>query len=115
MNDALCTTLARLPQRLFLTGVMGLAFMGVGAAQDEPLFIQLPVGRLPSDVSDSGFMVVGSLLGGGTDPQFGNQGFYCASQIQSRPRGRRICRCFCDPFGFCRGAVGQFEIGGGIL
>jgi hypothetical protein len=46
------------------------------AAQDEPLFIELPPGVIPGDVSGSGFTVVGSLLGGGSDPQFGNQGFY---------------------------------------
>jgi uncharacterized membrane protein len=57
--------------------VLGLVTMANGAAaQDEPLFIELPIGAIPEDVSGSGFTVVGSLLGGGSDSQFTNQGFY---------------------------------------
>jgi probable HAF family extracellular repeat protein len=59
---------------LILLAVVTMA--GGAAAQDEPLFITLPPGAIPSDVSGSGFTVVGLLLGGGSDPVFGDQGFY---------------------------------------
>jgi uncharacterized membrane protein len=66
-------------RRRHLSGLILLAVVtmaGGAAAQDEPLFIALPPGAIPSDVSGSGFTIVGSLLGGGSDSQFGNQGFY---------------------------------------
>lgn len=63
----------QLPVLLVLV-LLGLAHGA--AAQDEPLFIELPTAAIPSDVSASGYTVVGSLLGGGSDPQFGGQGFY---------------------------------------
>lgn len=45
-------------------------------AQDEPVFIPLPPGVIPTAVDGNGFTVVGTILGGGSDPQFSNQGFY---------------------------------------
>ena len=64
-------------QRLSAAVLVALLTMAAGAtAQDEPLLIQLPASAIPTDVSGSGFTVVGSILGGGSDPQFGNQGFY---------------------------------------
>jgi uncharacterized membrane protein len=57
--------------------MLALVAMANGAAaQDEPILIELPASAIPTDVSGSGFTVVGYLLGGGSDPQFRDQGFY---------------------------------------
>ena len=75
----------RRPSALLVLALMAMA-AGAGA-QDEPLFIELPTGALPGDVSGGGFTVVGSPPGAGSDPQFANQGFYWTPTIGVAPIG----------------------------
>ena len=59
----------------FYAAMVAMAFGASVAAQDEPVWIELPPGVIPAAVSADGFTVVGSILGGGPG-RFTDRAFY---------------------------------------